>query len=95
MEMWSIMLGLFIGFLSYLILLKPLIPLVYLKIKYGDAALFRFVPILGILALSRKSFKEHNDVSHYHRYILSKHPKTKILLTNLGISPLIVFYHPE
>jgi hypothetical protein len=76
-------------------LIKPVIPMILLKLHYGrDCRLF-YYPLSGFYHLLGSSFKKYGDsLEHYKRYI-KKYPKAKFFITNVGSSPAINLLTPE
>lgn len=79
----------------YFIIIKPLVPLLILKVKLGDKAMIMFRPLTGGFALFKESEKKHHDILHEIYAALRKNPQTKVILTNFIHKPLLLVTGPE
>ncbi|CAK81416.1 unnamed protein product (macronuclear) [Paramecium tetraurelia] len=80
---------------TYIFIIRPLIPLLLLKAKLGDKAIFMFYPLFGFIGLFMKSIKTKNDAMETVNAALRKNPKAKIILSNLLHKPCIMLTGSE
>ncbi|CAD8207201.1 unnamed protein product [Paramecium pentaurelia] len=76
----QIILALFL-FMFYLLVVKPLVPMIKLKIQFGDDCLIRYHLFGGELWQALKEMKTSKDLFKSHRDLYLKHPY-KILVSN-------------
>lgn len=74
---------------------KPLIHLIFLKIKFGKRAYLRFIPILGNLYDLTKGQRTYKDAMHILKNIATENPEVQLILTNILHKPFIMVVDPE
>ncbi|CAD8122213.1 unnamed protein product [Paramecium sonneborni] len=84
-----------VGIATYFLILKPLIPLLLLKLKLGERAILMFNPIFGFVGLLMNSIKINNDAMETINAALRKNPKAKIILSNYIYKPCIILAGSE
>ncbi|CAD8091771.1 unnamed protein product [Paramecium sonneborni] len=84
-----------ITFAAYLLIIKPLVPLLLLKIKLGEKAIFMFYPLSGFIGVFMKSIKSNHDVMHTINNALRKNPSAKVILSNYLNKPCIMLTGSE
>lgn len=75
----------------YMIVLKPLIPMVLLKLKFGDKTSLFFFPILGSLHTFQQSLKRNGDAFGEYKKIIFKNPNKKFFIENIMTQPFLLF----
>ena len=63
----------FIG-LIYLVVARPLIPLIKMKIKLGDKAVIQYFPIIGLFGIWTQSLKKEHDILKTQYAMLKRNP---------------------
>lgn len=86
-----------IGVLAlYFIVLKPLVPILQIKFKFGNAAMVEYFPLIGNLRKFNSGLKQHNDFFHHFKFINSgQNPYIKFRLSNLLSTVMIGITDPE
>lgn len=79
----------------YFLILKPLIPLLYLKVKLGNKAILKFYPLVGINKLFNDSLAQENDIIKQTFDLTKKNPESIVILTNIIHRPLLIVTGPE
>ncbi|CAD8205743.1 unnamed protein product [Paramecium pentaurelia] len=82
-------------YVLYRIILKPLIPLLILKLQFGKQAYLWYAPIWGLLKYNFRSLKQNGDFFDDLRKRMRQNPKVKMLLTNFLDKPFINFVDSE
>ncbi|CAD8068856.1 unnamed protein product [Paramecium primaurelia] len=95
MELYLIVLLSLIALIAYFLILKPLVPLLILKLQLGDKAILMFYPISGLLGVFTKSIKNNHDVMETMNKALRKNPKAKVILSNYFNTPCILITGSE
>ncbi|CAD8199300.1 unnamed protein product [Paramecium octaurelia] len=85
----------FVFYVLYRIVLKPLIPLLILKLQFGKEAYLWYAPIWGLLKYNFRSLKQNGDFFDDLRKRMRENPQVKILLTNFLDKPFINFVDSE
>jgi hypothetical protein len=88
---WKFWALLFVALIVYLIILKPLVPIILLKIKLGKDVELYFFPILGHRYWNISGEKNHGDPYYYLSEIRKRNAKCKAILTNYLTCPHIIF----
>lgn len=84
-----------ITLIAYFLIIKPLVPLLLLKLQLGDKAILMFNPISGFIGVFTKSIKTNHDVMEIINHALRKNPKAKIILSNYLDKPCIMLTGSE
>ncbi|CAD8071021.1 unnamed protein product [Paramecium primaurelia] len=79
----------------YFFILRPLTPLLLLKLKLGDKAILMFNPINGVIGLLMNSIKKNHDAMETIYSALRRNPNAKVILSNLIYKPCIVLTGSE
>ncbi|CAD8166782.1 unnamed protein product [Paramecium octaurelia] len=79
----------------FFIFIQPLVPLLLLKLKFGDKAIIMFYPIFGFVGIFMRSIKTNQDVMKSINDALRNNPKAKIILSNFLNKPCIMFAGTE
>lgn len=74
-----------------LLVFKPLIPLIMLKIKLGKEAKIYFFPIIGEFFYMHRSYLNYGNSLSFYDELARKHPNLKVILSNIYFSPVITF----
>ena len=64
------------------------------KLAYKDKAVVLFFPFLGMIAYQLYGYIRYKDVYYYHKQIVKKNPKAKILIGNFLLDFVIYFIDP-
>ncbi|CAD8178750.1 unnamed protein product [Paramecium pentaurelia] len=86
---------LLISIVAVYLIVNPLITMIRLKIKFGNAVYCKYLPIFGIIQVYRKSFKLTGNVHQWIVDIVIKHPEVKFVVANSINKPIIVIIDSE
>ncbi|CAD8171018.1 unnamed protein product [Paramecium octaurelia] len=81
--------------LLYTLVIKPLISLLLIKIKFGKQAKIIFYPIFGDIIEIEGSLKKYNDHYESLRRYFTENKDLKFILLNVFKTPLILIGDPE
>ena len=86
--LWAFLILVLVG---ALIVLKPLVYLIPLKLKYGNKTVLKYYPILGLQKYLLNSLKKHGDVYSLIKNTVRTNPDVKFAIGNLLLEPAIEF----